>query len=83
MGGFKYQVQDDSLNPPMYYIKEKEINGNKYSYLRKSIRLPDERIKVIEKLLKINYICKTPSCLSFYVFRMIAYEAFFQFFLAL
>lgn len=36
----------------MTYIKEKEINGNKYYYLTKSVRLPDGKVKTIQKIIK-------------------------------
>ena len=36
----------------MVYLKEKIINGKKYYYLTKSIRLPDGKIKTIQKLIK-------------------------------
>lgn len=36
----------------MTYIKEKNIRDRKYRYLTKSLRLPDGRIKTIQKLIK-------------------------------
>jgi len=33
----------------MVYIREKEVNGKKYRYLTKSIRLPDGKVKKIQK----------------------------------
>jgi len=36
----------------MVYLKEKLINGRKYKYLTKSIRLPDGKVKTIQKLVK-------------------------------
>jgi Fic family protein len=36
----------------MAYIKEKTLNGRKYRYLTRSLRLPDGRIKTIQKLVK-------------------------------
>ena len=36
----------------MVYLKEKKINGKKYYYLTKSIRLPDGKIKTLQKLVK-------------------------------
>ncbi|MBU4265591.1 MAG: Fic family protein [Candidatus Altiarchaeota archaeon] len=36
----------------MVYLKEKVINGGKYKYLTKSIRLPDGKVKTIQKLVK-------------------------------
>ncbi|MDP2672861.1 MAG: hypothetical protein Q8O84_03560, partial [Nanoarchaeota archaeon] len=37
------------------YIKVKTIKGKKYSYLCKSIRLPDGKIKVMEKRMNKDY----------------------------
>ncbi|MFH1240364.1 MAG: Fic family protein [Candidatus Diapherotrites archaeon] len=36
----------------MVYLKEKVINGRTYYYLTKSIRLPDGKVKTIQKLVK-------------------------------
>lgn len=36
----------------MVYLKEKIIAGRKYAYLTKSIRLPDGKVKTIQKLIK-------------------------------
>ena len=36
----------------MVYVKEKTIKGRKYYYLTKSIRLPDGKVKTIQKILK-------------------------------
>lgn len=36
----------------MTYIKEKLINGRRYPYLTKSIRLPDGQVKSIQKLIR-------------------------------
>ncbi|MFH1586835.1 MAG: Fic family protein [Candidatus Diapherotrites archaeon] len=36
----------------MVYLKEKEISGSKYCYLTKSIRLPDGKVKTLQKLIK-------------------------------
>ena len=34
------------------YLKEKNIKGKKYTYLTKSIRLPDGKVKTLQKLIK-------------------------------
>jgi len=36
----------------MVYLKEKVIHGRKYKYLTKSIRMPDGKVKTIQKLVK-------------------------------
>jgi len=36
----------------MVYLKEKAINGRRYKYLTKSIRLPDGKVKTVQKLVK-------------------------------
>ncbi|HIH16614.1 MAG TPA: hypothetical protein HA252_04380, partial [Candidatus Diapherotrites archaeon] len=40
----------------MAYIKEKTIAGRKYFYVTKSVRLPDGKVKTLQKLVKDRHV---------------------------
>ncbi len=48
----------------MVYIIKRKIKGRRYNYIRKSIRLPDGKVKVIEALMKSKNIKKYKKILN-------------------